>query len=135
MNLERLETEQSTNIKNNAKKEHEEKWKNKVTHGYIQKKIDQDPAIDTDATNKWSDQRFSAHIEGFICATQEQELNTKATRKRREKDQAKKQSMDVRCRVCKEKEESVYHLIGSCPVLAPSMYLLISKPAICYVPT
>ena len=37
---------------------------NKVTHGYIQKKIDQDPVIDTDATNKWLDQRFSAHIEG-----------------------------------------------------------------------
>ena len=120
---ERLETEQSTNIKNNAKKEHEEKWKNKVTHGYLQKKIDQDPAIDTDTTNKWLDQRFSAHIEGFICVTQEQELNTKATRKRREKDQAKKQSMDIRCRVCKEKEESVYHPIGSWPVLAPSMYL------------
>ena len=31
--------------------------------------------------------------------------------------------MDVRCSVCKEKEESVYHLISSCPVLAPSMYL------------
>ena len=120
----RLETEQSTNIKNNAKKEHGEKWKNKVTHGYMQKKIDQDPEIETDATNQWLDQRFSAHIEGFICATQEQELNTKATRKRREKDQTKKQSMDVRCRVCKEKEESVYHLISSCPVLAPSMYLL-----------
>ena len=82
---ERLETEQSTNIKNNAKKEHEEKWKNKVTHGYLQKKIDQDPAIDTDATNKWLDQRFSAHIEGFIRATQEQELNTKATRKKERK--------------------------------------------------
>ena len=25
--------------------------------------------------------------------------------------------------MCKEKEESVYDLIGSCPVLAPSMYL------------
>ena len=73
-----------------------------MTDGYIQKKIDQDPAIDTDASNKWLDQRFSAHIEGFICATQVQELNTKVTRKRREKDQAKKQSMDVRCRVCQE---------------------------------
>ena len=91
-----------------------------MTHRHIQKEIDQDPAIDTDATDKWLDQRFSAHIEGFICATQEQELNTKVTRKRREKDQAKKQSMDARGRVCKEKEESVYHLIGSCPVQAPS---------------
>ena len=63
----------------------------------IQKKIDQNPEIDTDTTNKRLDQRFSAHIEGF-CATQEQELNIKATSKRREKDQAKK-SMDVRCRV------------------------------------
>ena len=34
---EKLETEQSTNIKNNTKKEHKEKWENEVTHGYIQK--------------------------------------------------------------------------------------------------
>ena len=57
-----------------------------MTHGYMQKKIDQDPEINTNTTSKWLDQRFSAHIEGSICATQGQELNAKATRKRREKD-------------------------------------------------
>ena len=92
-----------------------------MTHGYITNKIDQDPEINADATNKWLNQRFSVHMEGFIYTTQEQEVNTKATMKRREKDHAKKQSLDVRCRVCKE--EPVYHLISPFPVLAPSMYL------------
>ena len=54
---------------------------------------------------------------------QEQELNTKETQKRREKDIQKKQAMNVKCRVCGEKSESVYHLVGSCSTLAPSLYL------------
>ena len=54
---------------------------------------------------------------------QEQELNTKETQKRREKDIQKKQAMNAKCRVCGEKSESVYHLVGSCSTLSPSLYL------------
>ena len=54
---------------------------------------------------------------------QEQELNTKETQKRREKDIQKKQAMNAKCRVCGEKSESVYHLVGSCLTLALSLYL------------
>ena len=31
--------------------------------------------------------------------------------------------MDVKCRVCKDQNESVYHLACSCPILAPTLYL------------
>ena len=54
---------------------------------------------------------------------QEQELDTKETRKRREKNQEKKNRMDIRCRMCNENDETVYHLICSCPKLAPTLYL------------
>ena len=57
---------------------------------------------------------------------QEQELNTKETQKRREKDIQKKQAMNAKCRVCGEKSESVYHLVGSCSTLAPSLYLKVT---------
>ena len=31
--------------------------------------------------------------------------------------------MDTKCRICQQQEESVYHLICSCPVLVPTLYL------------
>ena len=56
-------------------------------------------------------------------AVQEQEIDRKETRKRREKNPEKKRSMDTRCRVCLRQEESTFHLVWSCPVLAPTLYL------------
>ena len=58
-----------------------------------------------------------------MAAVQEQELDTKETRKRREKNQQRKKEMDTKCRICQQQEELVYHLICSCPVLAPTLYL------------
>ena len=51
------------------------------------------------------------------------EQSPKDTRKRREKNQERKQQMDIRCRVCGKHEESVYHLVCLCPALAPTLYL------------
>ena len=45
------------------------------------------------------------------------------TQRRREKDIQKKRTMDTRCGVCDQKGKSVYHLVCSCPALAPSLYL------------
>ena len=58
-----------------------------------------------------------------MSAIQEQEIDTKDTRRRREKDQQKKREMDILCRVCEKHKESVYHLVCSCPVLRPTLYL------------
>ena len=58
-------------------------------------------------------------------AIQEQELDVKETHRRREKDPTKKRNMDVKCRVCRANEGSVFHVICSCSVLAPVLYLLI----------
>ena len=60
---------------------------------------------------------MTAHVEGYVKAIQEQELNTKETQRRREKDIQKKRTMDTRCRVCDQKGESV------CPALPPAFYL------------
>ena len=52
-----------------------------------------------------------------------QELNSKETQRRREKDIRRKRTIDTRCRVCDQKGESVHHLVCSCPALAPALYL------------
>ena len=73
-----------------TRKEHEKNWKGKVTHGYFAKKLEEDETVDISKTSKWMNLRLTtAHIEGFITAAQEQELNTKETQKRREKDPEK----------------------------------------------
>ena len=105
------------------RKEQEKKWKEKTTHGYLQRQTQEDNCIDQKATQKWLKLRLTSHVEGFVMAVQEQEIDTKETRKRREKNPEKKRSMDTCCRVCHRQEESTFHLVCSCPVLAPTLYL------------
>ena len=117
------EFQESSNVKQGTRKEHEKNWKGKVTHGYLAKKLEEDETVDISKTNKWMNLRLTAHVEGFITAAQEQEMNMKETQKRRGKDPQKKRTKDTRCRICNEHAESVYHVICSCPVLAPTLYL------------
>ena len=95
----------------------------KVTHGYHQTQIESQDEIDTKETNNWINLRLTSHLEGFICALQEQEIDMKSLRKSRESDQEKRRKMDSSCRVCGEAEENIFHITGTCPVLVPTMYL------------
>ena len=65
-------------------KEQKQAWKHKVTHGYMQKKLEEMDEIDMKETNNWLQLRLTSQLEGYINAIQEQELDTKETRKRRE---------------------------------------------------
>ena len=76
-------------------------------------------------SNNWLSIRFTSHIEGFICAMQEQEIDTRRLRKRREKDVTKKRSINNTCRICKSAEGSLFHLLCSCSVLSPTLYLTV----------
>ena len=91
------------------RKEHEKTWKEKTTHGYLQRQIDQNETVNQKVTTKWLQLRLSLHVEKYIMAVQEQEIDIKETRKRREKDLEKKKSMDICCRVCHQHEESTFH--------------------------
>ena len=84
--IRRKEFQNSSNAKEGTRKEHEERWKGKETHGYLQKTLEQDETIDMKKTNKWLNLRSTTHVEGYVKAVQEQELNTKETQRRREKD-------------------------------------------------
>ena len=94
--IERREAcQESSNVKERTRKEREERWKRKVTHGYLQKTLSEDKTIDIKKTNKWLNLHLPAHTEGYIAAIQEQELDTKETRKRREKHLEKKKNTDI----------------------------------------
>ena len=82
---------QSSNVVKGTKQIHKKVWKQKDTHGYHQKQIEERENIDTSKTNNWMNNRFTSHIEGYIRAMQEQEINTRSLRKRREKTRTRKE--------------------------------------------
>ena len=53
------------------RKEKEKKWKEKTTHGYLQRQTQEDNCVDQKATQKWLKLRLTLHIEGFVMAVQE----------------------------------------------------------------
>ena len=93
----------------------------KVTHEYLQKNFKSNDFIDFKGTNEWLELRLSSHLERYAAAIMEQEINTEERMKRKEKDPKKKHKMDTKCRICGKSDESIYHLICSCSVLAPTM--------------
>ena len=50
---------------------------------------------------------------------QEQEIATKATNKRRNKDQ----TINSKCRLCETQEKTVLHVLGACPSLSTNLYI------------
>ena len=71
-------------------------------------------------TNAWMKKSsFSSHVEGYICAIQEEELQTNALKAKRMKDS----EVNPFCRLCKCNKETIQHVIACCPRLSASMYL------------
>ena len=120
---EQYSSDNNAKLKDNIKKEYEGTWKGKVTHGYFQTQTESDDEINKTKSIAWLKQKLSSHMEGYICAIQEQELKTREALKRREKDPAKKSQMITTCHVCHKNEENIFHLVCSCPHLAHTIYL------------
>ena len=110
-------------IKNKIKEEHYNIWKRKVTHGFLEKKLMEDTTVDRRATNQWLKSNMSSHVEGYLMAMQEQEINTKDALKRKEKNLEKKRSMDNSCRLCHKNTETLFHITTGCPEVSSSLYL------------
>lgn len=105
-------------------KNHKTAWQEKEMHGYVKRKISEDENNDMKKTNDWlKEGKMSSHTEAYLCAIEEQEITTKFLTKCREKDLGKKRSMDSKCRLCKTKDETTFHILGSCPHLSSSLYL------------
>jgi hypothetical protein len=67
--------------------EHEKKYQEKVMHGYIQRKIEQDNQIDKTRSQSWLKDRYlTSHFTAYACAIQEQEIATKYLINKRQKD-------------------------------------------------
>ena len=77
------------------------------------------PDFDNESSNAWLNDRFrTSHIEGYICAIQEQEIRTRQLINKRENSES-----NPKCRFCKTMDESIFHILNSCSHLSMSMYL------------
>ena len=105
-------------VKAQLKRRHLEMWKGKLLHGYLPTKIEKDEEIDDKATAEWKNTGLSSHVEGYTAALQEQEIATRATIKRRTKDG----NLPIKCRLCEDKDATVFHVLCSCPKLSANLY-------------
>ena len=112
------ETNMKEKIKQSSKERHLKLWKEKPMHGYLFNKIDSKDDIDQAKSNQWMTCGLTSHNEGYICAMQEQEIPTRSTVKRRNKDETMKSTY----RICNEQEETVFHTLGACRKLSLNLY-------------
>ena len=80
----------SQKVTNQLKQDHFKNWQKKVTHGYNQKSIRENPDVDQLLSVAWlRKSNLTSHMEGYLSEVDEQEIVTKATAKRRGKDPTK----------------------------------------------
>ena len=110
----------SKQVKEKMKENHLQAWVEKPQHGYLMRTRKNVEDCRELATNAWlKKSTFSSHVEGYLCAVQEEEIFTNALKaKRLNEDPAK-----ANCRLCKTNKESIQHIIAACPRLSVSMYL------------
>ena len=109
----------SAEVRKTLKEGHVKTWREKAQHGYLFRKQETQPGYDKEATNAWLKDKFMpSHIEGYICAIQEQEIRTRLLINKRENAES-----NPKCRFCKSIDESIFHILNSCSNLSVSMYL------------
>ena len=126
----------SKNIKMKIKNDHLNNWTNKNQHGFLFKtRAERINDTDQDKTNYWlTKANNSSHVEGYICAIQEEEINTRGLQKRRAKETNKDgHNANYRCRVCHQDTETIQHILACCERLRIPMYLPVRHNAVASV--
>ena len=93
-------------------------WEKKVLHGQFPNRMNR-ANVSKHHSNQWlKSAGLKAETEGLIVAAQDQSLATRNYQKH-----VSKTISDDRCRLCKEKPETIDHLVAGCSKLASTQYL------------
>jgi hypothetical protein len=108
------------NTKNDYRKQEiknrRDRWQNKALHGQYLKNIE--GKVDTEKNWSWlRNGDLKKETEGFLLAAQDQALRTNAI-----KAKIDKTINSSKCRLCKEREETVDHLVSACSKIAQTEY-------------
>jgi hypothetical protein len=94
----------------------QERWQSKALHGQYLKDIE--GKVDSDNIWNWlTNGELKKETEGFLLAAQDQALRTNTI-----KAHIDGTSDDSKCRLCKEKEETIDHLVSACSKIAQTDY-------------
>lgn len=94
------------------------KWKEKPMHGKLIRDIE-NLNIDRNISYAWlKNGHLKPETESLLIAAQDQALKTRYIEHR-----VMKTREDERCRMCKEKSETVTHIMTACPILAQREYI------------
>ena len=112
----------SAAVKSQLKTNHTARSKSMAQHGLVKRKQCEVEDHDEQLTNCWlNEHNIPGHIEGYIFAIQEQEINTRALQKSRE--QKDNIQFNTTCRYCHRAKEDIFHILASCDYLSASLYL------------
>ena len=115
------------NIKNQIKNNHHECWLKKSQHGHLSRPYDNIPNMNEKLNNEWLKKgNFSSHVEGYICTIQEEETNTHYLKLQRNSN------INPVRRSCKQQNETIQHVVASCPSISVSMYLSFRHDQVAY---
>ena len=99
-------------------KEHFERLKEMKLHGQYFKDRETIPEVDLKLSDQWLEQSHLRYeTESLICAAQEQALNTRYIQRKLWGG-----SCSQMCRLCKEKPETIAHIVSGCKMLAANKY-------------
>ena len=120
----------SKEIKDEIKENHLTAWKKKPQHGYLFRTRQTVAQVNEDLTNVWMKKSsFSSHVEGYLCAIQEEEISTASLKAKRSKNDDE----NPNCRLCRYSRETIQHVVAACPKLSASMYLPLRHNKVCNV--
>ena len=112
----------SMKARDKLKSNHVQRWTTMKQHGFVRRKqIEVNDRNEELSVNWLKLPNMSSHVEGYVFAIQEQEINTRALQKSREHKED--ETFNNRCRYCKSAKEDLFHLLCSCNFLSASMYL------------
>jgi hypothetical protein len=110
------ETKHITNIITQNLKE---KWEEKGMHGQFPRSLDK-KLVDKEQSYQWL--KFGdikGETKSTFVAAQDQAISTNYFKRK-----ILKEEIESRCRLCKEYEETVYHLTSGCPILAKNEHVI-----------
>jgi hypothetical protein len=118
----------SAAVKSRLQAGHVRAWTEKTMHGYSKREAEKMTSRDAVVSNGWTRSlKLTSHLEGYLCAIQEQEIETRHLQQMRASNPDQINSL---CRYCKTKPESITHIVGSCSALSASLYLPIRHDAV-----
>ena len=102
----------SKEIKDEIKEKHVTAWKKNPQHGYLFRTRQSVTQVNKDLTNAWMKKSsFSSHMEGYLCAIQEEEISTASLKAKRSKNEDE----NPNCRLCRTSRETIQHVVAACP--------------------